>query len=670
ELVEFDSDASPSQDTASEGSATPKSTLSASASWGRRGLKGRRAKNHIGLRVWSVHESSEKPLSVVPTTAMGLVETYVMTVARRFPADASVQAVILRAGASSLGTLRNTIAAHVDSAVEICPDSSWDLLLWFLSAVANDCWQLAADGLPSVEESYPQAMEEGAQESFETLKQLWMQLGVSCCRNIARAILGFMKADDLFSLGGMHEEGSEEAMQQIRKALEYYCGGFVGRWMHPYFYGKVLVRVCDHVVVKAAEGLRQAASRGEVLNQGQILRVEACREILAEALAACAGNNGDGAGLYNLRLGFLDTLLSLITTSPTELLDTFKSIQERHSSCQGSVPHALQAMIVLRGDGDMLPEELKTWADPLNWMGTDACERGPDYSEWEPFHRVFSVPLSSPEAPLGGPTVLDCPWGKGRVSTGTPLASNATAATPTPKSGGTKGGELNSIEGTPGGKRGGRLGSGAGIGTKIWGDGGAKVGLRLAKQKLGKMGLKGRFRWGISEAEQDGGAGVVAMGGKGHAGGTKGHADGTKVLRVVVVEAKRLRNIATIGKTDSYVVAEFTTRDAVRNERTSVRKNSVDPKWGETLLFPLPGGSMGSLVEAQLVLRVMGRNRVLDDVPLGLVTVPLAGYGENTLEVDSPVPQDGGSQVGVGLGGMEGLDGVVGRWFDIEGGQG
>lgn len=49
------------------------------------GLTGR------GFTMWALHENTEKPLSVVPTTAMTLLDTYIVTVAKRFPDDAGVQ---------------------------------------------------------------------------------------------------------------------------------------------------------------------------------------------------------------------------------------------------------------------------------------------------------------------------------------------------------------------------------------------------------------------------------------------------------------------------------------------------------------------------------------------------------------------------------------------------
>lgn len=69
-----------------------------------------------------------------------------------------MQAVILRAGAAALGSLRNVISAHAEAAVSQCPERGWDKLLRFLCATANDCWQLVSDALPAVEERHPQAM--------------------------------------------------------------------------------------------------------------------------------------------------------------------------------------------------------------------------------------------------------------------------------------------------------------------------------------------------------------------------------------------------------------------------------------------------------------------------------------------------------------------------------
>lgn len=50
---------------------------------------------------------------------------------------------------------------------------------------------------------------------------------------------GFMEADGLFALEGMHEPGAEQALVEIREALEYYCLNFLRPWLQEYFYRKV-----------------------------------------------------------------------------------------------------------------------------------------------------------------------------------------------------------------------------------------------------------------------------------------------------------------------------------------------------------------------------------------------------------------------------------------------
>lgn len=87
---------------------------------------------------------------------------------------------------------------------------------------------------------------------------------------------------------------------------------------------QVLVRLCDHVVIWAAQGLVRAAVAGRhPLDQGQILRLRACRDTLSEALKACSGGEGDdggsGGGLYGRRLEFLDDLIEMITVADSEL---------------------------------------------------------------------------------------------------------------------------------------------------------------------------------------------------------------------------------------------------------------------------------------------------------------------------------------------------------------
>lgn len=48
-----------------------------------------------------------------------------------------------------------------------------------------------------------------------------------------------MEADGLFALEGIHVEGAEQSMVEIREALEYYCINFLRPWLEEYFYQKV-----------------------------------------------------------------------------------------------------------------------------------------------------------------------------------------------------------------------------------------------------------------------------------------------------------------------------------------------------------------------------------------------------------------------------------------------
>ncbi|CAN0202047.1 unnamed protein product, partial [Laminaria digitata] len=94
------------------------------------------------------------------------------------------------------------------------------------------------------------------------------------------------------------------------------------------------------------------------------------------------------------------------------------------------------------------------------------------------------------------------------------------------------------------------------------------------------------------------------------------------VLRVTILEAQGLRNVAVLKKTDSYVAAELLTNAETRESRTTLRKNTCDPKWNEPLTFVIP---TGTLVDAQLSLRVFGKQKLRDDLALGRVELPLAG---------------------------------------------
>lgn len=74
-------------------------------------------------------------------------------------------------------------------------------------------------------------------------------------------------------------------------------------------------------------------------------------------------------------------------------------------------------------------------------------------------------------------------------------------------------------------------------------------------------------------------------------------------------------------------------------------QNTCDPKWNEPLSFVLPSNS---LVDAQLSLRIIGKQKLRDDLSLGRVELPLAGI--------STAATTG--------------RGEVGGWFELMDGQG
>lgn len=54
----------------------------------------------------------------------------------------------------------------------------------------------------------------------------------------------------------------------------------------------------------------------------------------------------------------------------------------------------------------------------------------------------------------------------------------------------------------------------------------------------------------------------------------------------------------------------------------STPQNTCNPRWDEPLSFQIP---TGSLVDAQLHLRVIGKQKLRDDLVLGRMELPLAG---------------------------------------------
>lgn len=85
--------------------------------------------------------------------------------------------------------------------------------------------------------------------------------------------------------------------------------------------------MCDHIVVWAVQGLvRAAVARRPPLDQGQLLRLRACRDTLSGTLEACSQREssapdgpGEGGGMYERRLGFLDDIIELLTVPQDEL---------------------------------------------------------------------------------------------------------------------------------------------------------------------------------------------------------------------------------------------------------------------------------------------------------------------------------------------------------------
>ncbi|CAN0436607.1 unnamed protein product, partial [Hapterophycus canaliculatus] len=78
---------------------------------------------------------------------------------------------------------------------------------------------------------------------------------------------------------------------------------------------------------------------------------------------------------------------------------------------------------------------------------------------------------------------------------------------------------------------------------------------------------------------------------------------------------------------------------------TTAARSTCDPKWNEPLSFLVP---TGNLVDAQLSLKIMGKQKLRDDLLLGRVELPLAG---------------------ISTAGTRGR-GEVGGWFELTEGQG
>lgn len=78
-----------------------------------------------------------------------------------------------------------------------------------------------------------------------------------------------MEADGLFDLEGMHAQGAEQCLVEIRDALEYYCLKFLRPWLEEYFYQKVreeaffvLIRWLFYIFVLVLRGVLLEAGVG------------------------------------------------------------------------------------------------------------------------------------------------------------------------------------------------------------------------------------------------------------------------------------------------------------------------------------------------------------------------------------------------------------------------
>lgn len=82
------------------------------------------------------------------------------------------------------------------------------------------------------------------------------------------------------------------------------------------------------------------------------------------------------------------------------------------------------------------------------------------------------------------------------------------------------------------------------------------------------------------------------------------------VMRFTFWQARDLRNVENVGKSDPYVrvLSGFQVR-----ERTSVIDNNLDPEWGETLYVPVHS------TKEDLVLEVMDWNAKSRDKSLGMI---------------------------------------------------
>ena len=104
---------------------------------------------------------------------------------------------------------------------------------------------------------------------------------------------------------------------------------------------------------------------------------------------------------------------------------------------------------------------------------------------------------------------------------------------------------------------------------------------------------------------------------KGAAGGSGGYITPIGVMRIHFINAQNLRNMETLGKSDSYVRV---LQSGVEKARTVTFKNNLDPTWDEVHYIPMHSE------RERLTLEVMDEESIGKDRSLGHVDIAAAHY--------------------------------------------
>ena len=104
---------------------------------------------------------------------------------------------------------------------------------------------------------------------------------------------------------------------------------------------------------------------------------------------------------------------------------------------------------------------------------------------------------------------------------------------------------------------------------------------------------------------------------KGAAGGSGGYVTPIGVMRIHFISAESLRNLETLGKSDSYVRV---LQSGVEKARTVTFKNNLDPTWDEVHYIPMHSE------RERLTLEVMDEESIGKDRSLGHVEIGAAQY--------------------------------------------